>query len=461
MFDGIRNWWNSERNPEETFGPSDNNASVSFVDDGQQTIAVNDVSAFNCSAVWAANSLISESFGATPAHVYRRRKSGTLDKATDHEIEQVFQDIAEQHPAERCISRTPDGAMPPIVFQSAVQSHLGIGGNGYAEIVRNGRGQCTAMHMLQPRCVQVGVNTTGLPYYDVYNMPQLQSDTDVSLYDFKFNGSPERFHFTDMLHVKGFSQDGITGKSPLRCARESIGVSIMQDRYAVQQLVRGRPFGFLKALQRLSPKMLRLIKKNWSERHEGSNNNRQVGILHGGLDWVAAGVNNDDMQFLQLRKFQIAEIARWYRCPPHMLGELSESKYANIEQLMTEFMLTTMLPWFTRWEQEMNLKMFTYSESFNHFVYFDLENWMRGDAETRALVNQIKFRSGVLDIDEWRAEDMKNPLPDGYGSHAMCMASQYDTVERVVQGTSALQGAGAGQPLPEDGKKKPAKDAKK
>lgn len=439
----------SGRVPTTTFGPQ---AALTELDlwgsSNSDGVVVNDTTALTLMPFLAGVTLIAEAMTVMPLNVFRKRKSGGRD-------------IADQHPAQYCLQKTNNGWMTPSTFKSFSQGCLLLSGNSVGEVVRNGRGQATEIHHWLPRNTQYGIDSAGNPMYGVIGNPLQSSTLQASVLNTSFSTTKtEWFPYTECIHLKGFSTDGFIGRSPLTSARNALALSLTIEQFGMRNYTKGRPIGFLTKPERMTKDQRDLLREEWREMYEGVHNAYKVGVLSGGMDWKQMGFSNDDAQFLQTRQFQVLEIARMLRIPPHMLGDLSQATETNIEQLFLEFLTVTLQPWMTRWEEELDLKLFTPMEQFTYEVEFDLEAFLRGDKLTQATVDKTHLTTGQRTIDETRLRDGFNPLEGGIGSKPLVMASQLDTLENVIDGTSLLHG---GQTAPTDttSDPAPAKKAKK
>lgn len=392
-------------------------------------VNVNTESAMNFSAWYAGVQLIAESLAILPRKTYRI--SGEDDSSREPN---------RRHPSWKMLNRSPDGIRTSFSLIETMTMHCLNTGNGFAELIRNNRGQGMLAHLLDPTTVTIDINQkTGSPLYKIYE------------YD---SARPKVLEASQVLHLRAPGWNGIEGKSPLSRAREAIGLGLTIEKYGTKFFANGsRPLGFLKTPRRLKKGEKQNIREEWTEMHGGVENTNQVGILHNGWEWEQVGMTNDDAQFLASRKFQINEICRWLRIPPHMLGDMDKASYDNVEQMLIEFVTFTILPWVRRWESELNMKVFTPDEQNNYFVEFQLDGLLRADAMSRAESNQIQLQSGALLLDEWRAMENRPAYPDGIGKKPLIMASQMLTLEQVINGEGMLSKAPAGSTDPKTPKK--------
>lgn len=382
-------------------------------------------SALSVSSFWAGVTLISEAMATIPLRVYRTKKSGGRD-------------IADDHPANYALTKTNNGWQVPSVFKSFGQGCLLMSGNMVGEIVRNGRGQCVEIHPWLPANTHYGIDSNGKPMYGVTETSQ---SLDVPIWRNDYSDfAPRWLPFTETVHLKGFSCDGFIGKKILSTAGSSIDFSLTLDKYKKKFFTKGNPPGFLVKNGNLSKEQRFQLREEWAELQEGVKNAFAVGILSNGLDWKTMGYNNNDAQLIQQLQFDVQQWARLLRLPPPMLGDLSDTSDSTIEQLMLWFITFTLLPWMARWREELDLKLFTPREQFAYSTDFDIDAFLKGDKLTLAKVDESDLRNGIRTLDEIRISKGRNPYPDSIGNKPLIMASQLDTLENVMNGTSLLHG---------------------
>jgi len=289
--------------------------------------------------------------------------------------------------------------MTAMAFRETLQGHLGTWGNAFAEIEWGPDGYVRALWPLRPDRVQVG-RINGEVAYRL----RLPNGENVVLPGFR------------VLHIPGFGFDGLVGYSPVQLARESIGLAMATEEYGARFFGNGaNPGGVLKHPNKLSATAQDNLRKSWNEMHSGLSNQHRIAILEEGMDYVRVGIPPDDAQFLETRKFQVVEIARWFHVPPHMIGDLDRSTNNNIEQQSLEFVTYSLGPWLTRWEQNCKLKLLLPAERGTYFVEHLVAALVRGDIQTRYNAYAVGRQWGWLSADDVRESENMNPLPDGQG----------------------------------------------
>ena len=318
---------------------------------------VNEHTAMQMTAVYSCVRILSEAVASLPLHVYRYNDSGGKEK-----------DL--KHPLYRLLHDEPNPEMTSFVFRETLMSHLLLWGNAYAQIIRNAKGAVIALYPLIPNKMTVDRDSSGKLYY-LYqkgseDTPTLGSNSQVYL-------SPH-----DVLHIPGLGFDGVIGYSPIAMARNAIGLAIATEEYGAKFFANGAaPGGVLEHPGTL--KDPQRIKDSWNAAYQGSSNSHRVAVLEEGMKYHAIGISPEQAQFLETRKFQINEIARIFRVPPHMLADLEKSSFSNIEHQGLEFVKYSLDPWVVRWEQAMCRALLSDSEKPRVFIKFNVDGLLRGD----------------------------------------------------------------------------------
>lgn len=346
---------------------------------------VGDDQALHVSAFYAGVNVIASAIGSLPLKVYRRRDDGGKDEQRDHPLWEILQ--VEPNPE---MSATP--------YREATQGHLLLRGNGYSEIVRDGRGRPRALWPIPPQAVTVKRLRGGELVYEVRVAGDL------------LRLPPER-----MLHIPGLGGDGISGWSVVRLARESLALGIASEEYGARFFSNNaRPSGLLVHPASLGDDAAKRLKARWEAAQGGLSNAHRVAVLEEGVQWQQMGLSAEDSQFLQTRKFQVTEIARWLNIQPHKIGDLERSTNNNIEHQGIEFVQDTLMPWAKRWEQTINSRLLTPSERRTGlFVEFQMQGLLRADSEKRATYLRERFNTGSITPNEIRSHENENPLPGG------------------------------------------------
>jgi len=191
----------------------------------------------------------------------------------------------------------------------------------------------------------------------------------------------------------------------LSLASEQMGASLFGNN--------SRPSGILTTDANLQPEQITTMRANWEALHRGPSNQNKTAILDGGLSWQQTSISPDDAQFLETRKFQITEIARLFRIPPHMLADLERATFSNIEEQSLSFVMHTLRPWLVRWERELTRKLLTPTERNSFFVEFLVDGLLRGDLKSRNEALSLAVGGPRMTRNEARALDNLPPIDGG------------------------------------------------
>ncbi len=351
-------------------------------------VAVDDDSALNYSACWAATRILCGTGGMLPLKMYRHVKGGGKEEASER-------------PEYSLVHDRPNPNMGSMMFRSSRIKFQVNSGNGYAEIERNGRGELMWLWPIHPTRVTPVYSPDNDLYYEVKNPDGTKGDIAAD----------------DMLHFPSIiSDDGICGKGVITHARESIGMGIATERHGAALFGNGARPGFVvRHPNKMSDEARKNFRREWNEIYQGPENAHKMALLAEGADITPLGFNNNDSQFIETRQHNIEEIARWYGVPPHMIQHLLRATFNNIEHMSVEFVTYSLMPWLVIWEQELNRKLLSEEDRQNYFFEHVVDGLLRGDALTRAQALQIQHNNGALNDDEWRSIENRNPIPNGDG----------------------------------------------
>ena len=291
---------------------------------------VNERSAMQMTAVYSCVRILAEAVAGLPLHLYRYKEDGGKEKAIDHPLYLLLHD-------------EPNPEMSSFVFRETLMTHLLLWGNAYAQIIRNGKGEVIALYPLMSDRMTVDRDRDGKLYYE-YTVSTDDAPT--------VKGTVVRLKPSDVLHIPGLGFDGLVGYSPIAMAKNAIGMAIACEEYGAKFFANGAaPGGVLEHPGTI--KDPQRVRESWQSTFGGSGNANKIAVLEEGMKYTPIGISPEQAQFLETRKFQINEIARIFRVPPHMVGDLEKSSFSNIEQQSLEFVKYTLDPWVVRWEQSL------------------------------------------------------------------------------------------------------------
>ena len=353
---------------------------------------VNERSAMQMTAVYSCVRILSEAVASLPIHVYKYNDSGGKEKALDHPLYFLLHD-------------EPNPEMTSFVFRETLMTHLLLWGNAYAQIIRNGKGEVIGLYPLMPDRMQVDRDEHGQLYYE-YN---LSSDDAPTM-----KGNTVVLKPSDVLHVPGLGFDGLVGYSPIAMAKNAIGLAIAAEEYGSKFYANGAaPSGVLEHPGTLKDPSR--VRESWTQTFGGSSNANKVAVLEEGMKYTPISISPNEAQFLETRKFQINEIARIFRVPPHMVGDLEKSSFSNIEQQSLEFVKYTLDPWVSRWEQSMIRSLLTTEEKSTYFIKFNVDGLLRGDYQSRMNGYAIGRQNGWMSANDIRELENLDRIPAELG----------------------------------------------
>lgn len=340
---------------------------------------VTERSAMQMTAVYSCVRILAEAVAGLPLHVYEQTSEGGKVKALDHPLYPLLHD-------------EPNPEMTSFVFRETLMTHLLLWGNAFAQVLRNGRDEVIALYPLMPNRMTVGRDESGRLYYEYqrsWDEPGGRWET-VTL----------RSH--DVLHIPGLGFDGLVGYSPIAMAKNAIGLAQATEDYGASFFANGAaPGGVLEHPGTIKDPSR--VRESWQQTFGGARNSNKVAVLEEGMKYTPISVSPEQAQFLETRKFQINEIARIFRIPPHMIGDLEKSSFSNIEQQSLEFVKYTLDPWVIRWEQAITKTLLNAREKPRVFVKFNVEGLLRGDYESRMNGYAVARQNGWMSANDIRA----------------------------------------------------------
>ena len=351
---------------------------------------VTEQSSMQIAAVYACVRILAESVAGLPLHLYRYR-GGRKEKAFDNPMYKLLHD-------------EPNPEMSSYTFRETMMAHLLLSGNAYAQKIRNGKGELIALYPLMPNRMTVYRNERGQIEY-LY----ARSEEDA-----KAGNSTIRLSADSVFHIPGLGFNGLVGFSPIDMAKNAVGAAMAVEEYGAKFFANGAaPSGVLEHPGTLKdPEKLR---QTWNAAFGGSANANKTAVLEEGMKYHPISISPEQAQFLETRKFQLNEIARIFRIPPHMIGDLEKSSFSNIEQQSLEFVMYTLNSWLTRWEQAMHRSLLVGSEKEEYFWKFNVDGLLRGDYKSRMEGYAIGRQNGWMSANDiHRLEDMDLiPAEDG------------------------------------------------
>ena len=352
---------------------------------------VTDRTALQHIVVYACVRVLSEAIAQLPLHLYKYNEKG--------------KERVPQHPLYFLLHDQPNPEMTSFVFRETLMSHLLIYGNAYAQIIRNGRGDVIGLYPLMPDKMKVDRDEKNRLIY-------IYSRYDEANTNMKAQGDIV-LQAEDVLHIPGLGYDGLVGYSPIALAKNAIGISIACEDYGASFFGNNaNPSGVLE-----HPGVIKnpdKLRDAW-HRAYGGRNAHKVAVLEEGVKFTPISIPNNEAQFLETRKFQIEEIARMYRVPLHMIGDLDHATFSNVEHLSLNFVKYSLDPWIVRWEQSLQKALLSDSEKGKYFIKFNVDGLLRGDYASRMQGYSIGIQNGFLCPNDVRELEDMNLIPEEKG----------------------------------------------
>jgi len=337
----------------------------------------------NTVAAWYAGiRRIAQDVSTLPLIVYRR-VGRSKHRAMDHPLYRVLHD-------------SPNPEMTSVVFRETLQAHVLAWGNGYAEKELDRGNRVKYLWPMRPDRMTVGYDQNGKRVYD---------------YVMKPGAAPTRLSAERVFHIPGLGFDGLVGYSLLTLARETLAGILGLREYDNRVLANdARPGVILTHPETLSQLARENIEKSWEDRHGGFSKAGRMALLEEGMTVTALTLPRDDMLFIEDAKWQVAEIARWIGIAPHKIGDLERATFSNIEEQNIDHVSSTIQPWCTRWEQQINKDLLTEPDVFAEHL---MDAALRGKTLERYQANALAVDKLALTPNEWRERENQNPVPWG------------------------------------------------
>lgn len=376
-------------------------------------VEVNEATAATFAAFFACERVICEDTASLPLVVYERTGKSARERAySDHRY--------------TLLHDQPNDLMTSMGFRDAITRHAVRWGNGYAWIEYEGRtGRIRALWPLRAD-----------------RMTFARTESGRYVYRYRFGAETVDYLPEEILHIAGPGFNGISGSSIVAMARDSIGLGLAAERFGGRLFANdARPGATIEVPTVMSDVAYNRLKNSWAERHQGVDNAHKVAILEEGAKVHEVGFPPQDIQFLQLREYQVREMCRWFRMQPHKVGDLRDATFSNIEQQSIEHVTDTIRPWCVRWEQAIRLRMFGPNERQRFFSEHIMEGLLRGDTKSRFEAYAIARQWGWMSADDICERENMNPLPGGQGQ-------QYLVPLNMVPAGSVGQISKGGEPKP-------------
>lgn len=369
-------------------------------------VAVNESTALRHVTVQSCLRVRAETIASFPLSVYRKRRNGK------------GRDEARDHPVYELIHAVPNDEMASATWLQFMNFNLDVSGNGYSIITTNKRGQVIELY----------------PWKWNEITPRRNHQTDKLEYWVNDRGKAEVLPPEKVLHIPGWAFDGLKGYSTIQLARESVGLGMAISEFIARFYGQGMNVGtVIEGNESLKQEAADRLRDQFLQKGAGLANSWMPIVLHGGLKMNRIPMPLNDAQFIETYKLNRDEICGLYRVPPHLVANLERATFSNIEHQSLDYVMFSMLPVITQYEQSMNWKLFTREErEQGYYVKFNIDALLRGDAESRAKALAIKRQNGIINADEWRELDDENPIGGIVGETYFVM-STYASAETLAK----------------------------
>lgn len=356
-------------------------------------IRVNESTALRQVTVFACVRILAEAISSLPLPVYRRLSDGGKMRVPEHPLYEI-------------LNVSANDRMGSMTLLETLVGHVALWGNSYCYVERDNGGRVRSLYPLLPDRTRPLIRNGQLMYETrLHTDPNGVAQSD---------GQMIYLSADEVMHVPGLSWDGLKGMSVVATLRENIGLGLALQEYSSRFFSNGALPGMMMiANKNLSPDQKTMLQTTWAENHQGLGNAQRMAILEGDFRIERLGMQNDDAQFLESRKFSRSEIASIFRVPAHLVGDLEKATFSNVEQQSLDFSVHTLRPWLRRFEQAITRRLFTDQERKIYFAEFLMDGLLRGDTATRYAAYHIGRQDGWMSANEVRAKEGLNPVLGG------------------------------------------------
>lgn len=360
---------------------------------GRRSLAgvdINETTAMQIAAVWTCIDLLARSMASLPLDLYERRSEREREVARDHPL--------------RAVLSRPNGWQTTPEWVGMQMAHVSLRGNAYNAVIRSAAGSREVRELIPMHPDQVRVEQTAYP------------ESRISYAWTAKDGRTWKFAQPDVLHFRGLTTDGLSGRSVLTDARESFGVALATQQHAATFWKDGGlPTAVLEHPETLTPAAKDSIETGFAATYGGGADQRRVAVLEEGMKLSTLSISAEDAQFLETRKFTRSEIAGLFHIPPHMIGdtEKSTSWGTGIEQQQIGFLTFTIAPWAVMFEHRMNRDLLTAGEREKYYTKFATNGFLRGDSTARGQFYRVMREIGAYSANDVRRFEDENPIPNG------------------------------------------------
>jgi len=353
-------------------------------------LAINQGSALTVSTVYACVARRAKDVARCTPGLFRQGDDGKQEQIHDHPLARLF--------------RRPNRLQTWYEFAMQVEACYLLKGNGYVVLLRDHRGTVVEMIPVNPDNVLVLEASDGSIFYQVNRSGLFQMAV--------LRDQPIAIPEEDVLHLRGITLNMTVGLSTIGMARDDIGLAMGFTQQAARLMSNGaRPSGVLKTDKQLSVEAAARLKAQWETLKAGLANSGSTAILEEGLTWTSLALNSVDLQFIEQKKLQVEEVARFFGVPLHKIGVFGSDAKIKLDQADQAYVNDTVMPDCEMWEQRLERVFDLDDEGFS--VSLDERNLLRAEEATRINNGRLAVLSGLITINEWRARESLPPMPGG------------------------------------------------
>jgi len=342
-------------------------------------LSVTEITRLTIPAYWACLKVLSEDIAKLPIRIIKKTNEGR--ETANPELTMM-------------LSQSPNPLMTSFSFWQGMMHNAANWGESYAEIQRDTAGKAIAMWLIHPTRV-VRKDIDGRLAYQIHH----DDNSTVILRE------------DQIFRIMGITVDGWSGLPFMEIVAESLNIAKSSQNFAQQFFANGAAItGVLQHPNSLSPEAAERMRENWTNVYAGTDNAGKVAIIEEGMTFQNVQMSMEDAQFLEARQFQVEEIARWFRMPPHKIQDLGKATFSNIEEQQKGYLEDTLMPWIRKIEQEIKRKLIT---ELLEFAKFNEKALLRGSSKDQADFLVKMVNNGLMTINEARAALDLNSVSNG------------------------------------------------
>lgn len=374
-------------------------------------VLVTPQSALSFLAAYAAINVISSDMASMPLRLHEIGPDGSETPVRTGPMVEL----------DALLSTAPNEESNAHRYRQSSMSHVLGWGNSYSRIDRMSDGRPVRLELLSP------APTNTKPVRDANKRLRYQVRNEQG-------ALVEDLAADNVLHFAGMGFDGLSGYSPIMMGKQAVGLGIAAEQFGASFFGNAAtPRGFLKSKEKLTPQAKANLRESFERIHGGSTNAHRLGILQGDYEWIETQIAPEAAQFLATRKFQVEEMARLFRLPPHKLGDYSQAHMANVENANLDYVTTTLLFWISMVEAECNLKLLTAADRARYVWRHDMSVFQRGDTAARSAYIKTMRDSGAWSVNDILRFERQNPISAAEGGDKRLAPLAQTTLEQLGQ----------------------------